>query len=410
MNFEIVEETTNPAVIKVIGAGGGGSNAVNRMMDYNLKYVDFIVVNTDLQALNCSKAPVKIPIGSQLTGGLGAGGDPEVGEKAALEDKEAVSEAIKGSDMLFITAGMGGGTGTGSAPVIAKIAKELGILTVAIVTKPFIFEGRPRMKLAEEGIKKLREHVDAIIVLPNQNLYKALPSTAPLINSFEAANEVLRKAVQGISSIIYDNGTINVDLADVRTAMKGQGTARMGIGVGEGPNRAVDAATNAINNPLLEEAGIDGAKNLLVNIYGSKDLALDEIEDIMNLITMNVDKDVKVFLGVCVDESMKDKINVIVIATGFESETSERTEVSTNVINTVMSEPSVSGDFISAGEWTKMNKLKQPTLPGLVARNETEVNERQEVPVLKRPVLDFKLASMPTESDLEKPAYYRYAK
>lgn len=415
-NIEVVEKSTNPAVIKVFGAGGGGSNAVNRMLECNFKYVDFIVANTDLQALSSSKAPVKLGLGAKLTGGLGAGGKPEVGEQAALEDKEAIANAIKGADMLFITAGMGGGTGTGSAPVIAQIAKEMDILTVAIVTKPFSFEGVQRMETAEQGIKKLKEFVDAIIVIPNQNLYKIFPNSIPFHESFAAVNEILRQAIQGISNIVYDNGLINVDLADVISAMKGQGSARMGIGIGEGANKAIDAAAAAINNPLLEDSEFEGAKNILVNIYGSNSLTIDEVNEIMDMITMTARKDAKIVFGSCHDDSLGDKVHVIMIATGFEpcsgKLAAEKEKNEMQSFSKSKNEVSASGDFVTLSEWSKINKFKQPTLPGLGTRNENEkeITPREVPVVLKRPTLDFTVASIPSESDLETPAYFRYLK
>lgn len=420
MNIEVVEKgsekSTNPAVIKVFGTGGGGSNAVNRMLECGFKYVDFIVANTDLQALRNSQAPVKLGLGANLTGGLGAGGKPEVGEKAAMEDKDAIASAIKGADMLFITAGMGGGTGTGSAPVIAQIAKEMEILTVAIVTKPFSFEGQQRMEIAEEGIKKLKEYVDAIIVIPNQNLYKVFKSAMPFHKCFEEVNEILRQAIQGISNIVYDHGLINVDLADVISAMKGQGSARMGIGIGEGENKAVEAANSAINNPLLGDSSFEGAKNILVNIYGSDTLSTNEVEEIMEMITTGSNKDAKIVFGACHDESLGDSVRVIMIATGFETENKklkekEETEIpETAEIKNAPLETLGTGDFVSSSEWSKISKMKQGTLPGLGARNESVCESKKEPLPVRRPVLDFSNISIPTESDLEKPAYYRYAK
>ena len=307
----------NPTVIKVIGCGGGGSNAVNRMIDAHLQNVDFIVLNTDLQALSRSKAPNRIQIGQKVTGGLGAGGKPVVGEQAAQEDTETIKNILKGANMVFVTAGMGGGTGTGSAPIVAHIARELGALTVGVVTMPFAFEGKVRMQQAEEGIRKLHEEVDSLIVIPNQQLLKIVDKKLPIRQAFLLADDVLRQGVQGISSIITQSGEVNTDFADVMTAMKNQGDAILGVGEGEGDNRAVDAATNAINNKLLEDSHIDGAKNILVNICSSEDLALSETEEIANIVTASADPEVNIFWGQVIDPDMGDKVSVTVIATGF---------------------------------------------------------------------------------------------
>jgi cell division protein FtsZ len=325
MNIQVVDDAVaSPTVIKVIGAGGGGSNAVNRMISVGLANVHFIVANTDLQALSLAKAQIKVPLGSKLTGGLGAGGVPEVGEKAALEDKEAIQNALRGADMVFVTAGMGGGTGTGAAPVIAQIARDMGALTVGVVTKPFDFEGRRKMQLAEEGIAKLRESVDTLIVIPNQHLLKIVEKRTPIKEAFLIADDVLRQGVQGISDLITVPGEINIDFADVKTIMRGQGDALMGIGIGSGDNRAVDAATNAINNPLLEDAHIEGAKNILVNVTGGEDLSLSEYEEVVKIITSNSDPNALIIAGNAFDPNMKDMVKVSVIATGFRKQ--ERAE------------------------------------------------------------------------------------
>ena len=303
----------SPTVIKVVGVGGGGSNAVNRMIAAGVQNVEFCAVNTDLQALQRSNAEVRLPIGSELTGGLGAGGKPEVGEKAALEDKSEIQRVVQGADMVFITAGMGGGTGTGAAPVIAQIARDMGILTVGIVTKPFDFERRFKMQLAEQGIARLRESVDTLIVIPNQHLLKIVDKSTPITQAFLVADDVLRQAVQGISDLITKPGEINIDFADVRTIMHGQGEALMGIGVGDGDNRAVDAATSSINNPLLEDASIEGAKRILVNVSGGLDFTLSEYEEILNIITATADEDALIIAGTAVDELMENEVKVSVI-------------------------------------------------------------------------------------------------
>ncbi|MDA8425602.1 MAG: cell division protein FtsZ [Treponema sp.] len=318
MTIEMVEEKgVSPTVIKVIGAGGGGSNAVNRMIAAGLRNVQFIVANTDIQALNLSRAETRLGLGAKVTHGLGAGGKPEVGEKAALEDKEAIAQALRGADMVFVTAGMGGGTGTGAAPVIAQVARELGALTVGVVTKPFDFEGKVKARLAEEGIEKLRQAVDTLIVIPNQHLLKVVERSTPIKQAFQLADDVLRQGVQGISDLITIPGEINIDFADVRTVMSGQGDAIMGIGAASGDNRAVEAASKAVNNPLLEDARIEGARNILVNVSGGENLSLTEYEEIVNLITESADAEALVIPGIVYDASLGDEVRVTVIATGF---------------------------------------------------------------------------------------------
>jgi cell division protein FtsZ len=350
MELEILEETLgNKTVIKVIGAGGGGSNAVNRMISCGVKDVEFIATNTDLQALEKSEAKIKLPLGTKLTGGLGAGGNPEIGGQAAEEDKETLKNVLKGADMVFITAGMGGGTGTGSAPVIAKIAKELGALTVAVVTKPFDFEQKRKMGLAEDGIDKLYQEVDTLITIPNENLMKIVEKNTPIREAFLMADDVLRMGVQGISDLITQHGDINIDFADVKAVMHGQGEALMGIGTGRGDNRAIDAATSAINNPLLEEASIDGAKGLLVNVAGGSSLALTEYREVMDIIAENIDPDATVIPGTTIDESMDDEIKVTVIATGFRSRKEENAE--TEAENDVPALPGNNDEVLSYDKW-----------------------------------------------------------
>lgn len=315
-----IVDGASPTVIKVVGCGGGGSNAVNQMIDASVQSVDFIAMNTDLQALSRSKAATKLQIGAKLTGGLGAGGDPDVGERAAEEDADAITNLLRGANMVFVTAGMGGGTGTGSAPVVAKLAKEMGALTVGVVTTPFRFEGADRMSKAQEGIKKLHAAVDTLIVIPNQQLLKIMEKNATVLQSFRTADDVLRQGVQGISDIITRPGLVNTDFADVKSAMEGQGDAVLGIGIGHGDNRAVDAATLAINNPLMEDTHIDGAKNILVNICGSEDMGLTEVDEIITQITASADPKARVYWGQVIDSEMQDQISVTVIATGFSSE------------------------------------------------------------------------------------------
>lgn len=307
------------ATIKVIGVGGGGNNAVNRMIEHDLQGVEFIAVNTDAQALNLSKAEIKMQIGAKLTRGLGAGANPEVGRKAAEESKEQIEEALKGADMVFVTAGMGGGTGTGAAPVIAHIAKELGALTVGVVTRPFTFEGRKRANQAAGGISAMKEAVDTLIVIPNDRLLEIVDKSTPMLEAFREADNVLRQGVQGISDLIAVPGLINLDFADVKTIMTNKGSALMGIGIASGENRATEAAKKAISSPLLETS-IDGAQGVLMNITGSANLSLYEVQEAADIVASASDQEVNMIFGSVINESLKDEIVVTVIATGFNEE------------------------------------------------------------------------------------------
>ena len=315
----LVEEEVLPgAVIKVVGIGGGGGNAVNRMIQAGICNVQFISANTDIQALRHSQAPVKLQIGSQLTKGLGAGANPIIGREAALEDTEKIMDQLEGADMVFITAGMGGGTGTGAAPIIANIAKQMNILTVAIVTKPFVFEGKRRSQQAERGIVDLKDNVDALITIPNQRLLETVLPGTPMKAAFQVADDVLRQAVQGISDIISGHGEINLDFADVKTALSNMGVALMGTGVGEGENAAVEAAHRAINSPLLEDTKINGAKAVLVNVTGSSQITLHKVHEAVNIIQETADPEANILFGFVSDDSMEDQAKITVIATGFE--------------------------------------------------------------------------------------------
>ncbi|OFI05436.1 cell division protein FtsZ [Clostridium acetireducens DSM 10703] len=307
------------AQIKVIGCGGGGNNALNRMISSGLKNVEFIAINTDRQALMLSQASQKIQIGDKLTKGLGAGANPEIGKKAAEESKDEISQAIKGADMVFITAGMGGGTGTGAAPVIAEIAKSMGILTVGVVTKPFPFEGRKRMIHAEMGVKNLKETVDTLVTIPNERLLSIVDKKTTLVESFKLADDVLRQGVQGISDLITIPGLVNLDFADVRTIMIDKGLAHMGVGKGSGDNRAQEAAKQAISSPLLETS-IIGATGVLLNITGGGDLGLLEINEAAEIVQEAADPDANIIFGAVIDESLKEELRITVIATGFESD------------------------------------------------------------------------------------------
>jgi len=321
--FEFDTEATNPAVIKVVGVGGGGNNAVNRMIEAEVKCVDFIAINTDKQDLSLSKASQKIQIGGKLTKGLGAGAVPEIGAKAAEESRDEIAQYLQDADMVFVTAGMGGGTGTGAAPIVAEIAKEMGILTVGIVTKPFWFEGATRAKNARAGLENLKNAVDTLVVIPNDKLLAIAENKTTITESFKAADDVLRQGVQGISDLISRPGLISLDFADVKTIMKNTGCALMGIGKATGENRAQDAATKAINSPLLETS-ITGAKGVILNITGGSDLGILEIQAASELITKAADDDANIIIGAIIDETLGDEIQVTVIATGFEGNGHEK--------------------------------------------------------------------------------------
>ncbi|HYH45101.1 MAG TPA: cell division protein FtsZ [Thermoanaerobaculia bacterium] len=313
-----------PARIKVVGVGGGGGNAVNRMIDSQLRGIEFIAANTDLQALRKCRAPIKLQIGNLLTKGLGAGADPEMGRKAALEDTERILEILEGADMVFLTAGLGGGTGTGAVPIIASLAAEIGALTVAVVTKPFGFEGRRRMMLAERGVEELRGSVDTLITIPNERLLNFVERGTPLAEAFRIADDVLRQAVQGISDLITVPGEVNVDFADVRAIMTGMGMALMGTGIAKGEHRALEAAQRAISSPLLEETSIQGAKGVLINISGGPDLTLHEVAEAARIIADAVDPDANIISGMVIDPTMEEAMKVTVIATGFDYGIGER--------------------------------------------------------------------------------------
>jgi cell division protein FtsZ len=315
--IEIDENRNLGAKVKVIGIGGGGNNALNTMISYQLSGVEFIAANTDAQALAANMAPIKLQLGSNLTKGLGAGANPEIGRKAALEDVEKIREVLKGADMVFITAGLGGGTGTGGAPVIAEAAREVGALTVAIVTKPFHFEGKKRMKQAEEGLANLRMTADALITIPNQRLLSISGKNMTLIEAFKKADEILYHAAKGISDIIVGQGIINLDFADVRTIMSETGMALMGTGISSGENRSVEAAQKAISSPLLEDISIEGAKGLLINITGGENMTLNEINEATTLVQKEAHEEANIIWGMVIDQTMKDEVRVTVIATGF---------------------------------------------------------------------------------------------
>ncbi len=324
--IELDEATSQEATIKVIGVGGGGGNAINTMIECNIHGVEFVAANTDRQALAANLAPVKIQLGQALTKGLGAGANPDVGREAALEDRENIAAALEGADMVFVTAGMGGGTGTGAAPVIATIARELGALSVGVVTKPFFFEGNRRRRHAEAGIISLRDSVDTLITLPNQRLLSITEESTSMMDAFKKVDEVLLNAVQGISDLITFHGIVNVDFADVRTIMSDQGMALMGSGRAAGPRRALDAATQAVSSPLLEDVSIDGATGILINVTGGSGMTLHEIHMASSLIQEAADDDANIIFGSVIDENMGDELKVTVIATGFDKVETRRTD------------------------------------------------------------------------------------
>ncbi len=326
MPFQLEEEPERGARIKVVGIGGGGSNAVSRMFSSNMIGVEFVIINTDTQSLKSSPVPAKLQIGEKLTKGLGAGSNPEIGRRAAVEDTDKILPVLEGADMIFITAGLGGGTGTGASPIIANLAKELGILTVAVVTKPFNFEGKVRAMHAERGLTELREHVDTIITIPNQRLLNVVERDTPFIEAFRLADDVLRQAVQGISDLIIVPGLINLDFADVRTIMAERGIAMMGTGRASGENAATEAAKKAINSPLLENVSIQGARGVLINITGGPNLSLYQINEASSAICESAHSEANIIFGAVIDEASSDEVRVTVIATGFDRATKEEAE------------------------------------------------------------------------------------
>jgi cell division protein FtsZ len=318
--FSFQEDMLSPVRIKVIGIGGAGCNAINTMITSGLARVDFIASNTDLQALDRSLAPYKIQLGPERTRGLGAGAKPEIGRDAALESKEHIRECLEGADMVFVTAGMGGGTGTGAAPIVASIAREMGILTVGVVTKPFQYEGQRRNKHAEEGIRDMRRHVDTLLIIPNQRLLGIVDKSTPLLEAFKVADDVLRQAIQGIADVITTTGHVNVDFADVRTVMSHTGRAVMGMGISRGPNRAIEAAQKAMCSPLLEEGSVEGARGVLLNITGGASLSLHEVEEAASIIQQTADSEANIIVGQVINPDMGEDLIITVIATGFERE------------------------------------------------------------------------------------------
>ena len=331
---EIIRPSESGAIIKVIGVGGGGNNAINRMIETGIKGVEFIAVNTDRQALQISKASTRIQIGEKITRGLGAGADPNIGAQSAEESKAEISEALRGADMVFVTAGMGGGTGTGATPTVAACAKEMGILTIGVVTKPFTFEGKRRLAQAERGIESLKTKVDTLVVIPNDKLLQITDRKTTIIDAFKMADDILRQGVQGISDLIANPGLVNLDFADVKTIMLNTGMAHMGIGRASGENRAEDAAKQAIQSPLLETS-IEGARGVIINITGSSSLGLQEVNTAAELVQRSVDPEANIIFGTVIDETLEDEILITVIATGFAEEEPQKNIYTRNVIDPI---------------------------------------------------------------------------
>jgi len=380
-----IQNEPSPARIKVIGVGGGGCNAVNRMITSGLSGVEFIAINTDKQDLiNKSKAEVKLQIGAKLTGGRGAGAKPSIGEDAAKEDQEEINDVSRGADMVFVTAGMGGGTGTGAAPVIAKIARDHESLVVGVVTKPFEFEGEAKMRKAEEGIKKLREFVDTLIIIPNENLFKLVDSKTTSVQAYSLADDVLRQAVQSIVELIIKTGLINIDFADVQSTMKDQGDAHMGIGIGKGDNRAKAAADAAIDNPLLEDTGIEGATRLLVNISGPDTVSMHEIKEIMAAVKAKAASNVEVIFGQYIDPELGEDIKVTVIATGF----SARSASSAKSVDPGRKTETAPGEVLSIEHFNRIRQgsgaHSSDNYIGLVNNKTRDLNNNLDIPTYVR--------------------------
>ncbi len=391
MEFSIDNNINEGAVIKVIGVGGGGGNAINRMIEENVKGVEFIAANTDVQALKNSKAETVIQLGPKYTRGLGAGSQPEVGEKAAEESEEAIRESLDGADMIFITAGMGGGTGTGAAPIVAKIAKDLGALTVGVVTRPFTFEGPKRGRFAAEGIAKLKENVDTLLIISNNRLLEVVDKKTPMLEAFREADNVLRQGVQGISDLITAPGYVNLDFADVKTVMENQGTALMGIGVASGEDRVIEATKKAISSPLLETS-IDGAEQVLLNITGGLDMTLFEAQDASDIVANAATGDVNIILGTSINEELGDEIRVTVIATGIDPTKKENKTRTTRqsqihsipqkpVLDMEQAKPSQAEDDNAFGDW---DIRKEQTVRPKVDDTQFETIEKKDFDTFNR--------------------------
>ncbi len=377
--FELMDVSSQNAVIKVIGVGGGGGNAVNHMVEAKIEGVDFICANTDAQALNSSQIRTLLQIGTEVTKGLGAGANPEIGRQSALEDKDRIREALEGADMVFITAGLGGGTGTGAAPVVAQVAREMGALTVAVVTKPFPFEGAKRMQVAEQGMQELAQSVDSLITIPNEKLLSVLGKEMSLLNAFKAANDVLQGAVQGIAELITRQGLINVDFADVKTVMSEMGVAMMGSGIASGPDRAISAADEAIHSPLLEDVNLSGAKGILVNITAGMDLSIGEFEEVGNRVKEIACDDATVVVGTVIDPDMDGEMRVTMVATGLgemqlpvRQPTLVKTEEPAVASQEERQEEEASGPDFGNGKWDKPTYIRDKAAAAAVAEQQDE--------------------------------------
>lgn len=370
MEYENMNHICN---IKVIGVGGGGNNAVNSMVNSNITSAEFVAVNTDKQALLMSRAKHRIQIGEKLTRGLGAGSDPDIGLKAAEESKDILKQMLEGTDLVFITAGMGGGTGTGAAPVIASIAKEMGILTIAVVTKPFIFEGKRRMDNAERGIKELKGCVDTLVVIPNERLLKIVPKGTAVIEAFRTADDVLKQGIQGISDLIVTPSLINLDFADVKTIMKNRGLAHMGLGRGKGENRTIEAVRQAVSSPLLETT-IEGATGIILNIKGGLDLTLEEVYEAADLVKEVVDPSCNIIFGSGIEEDMEDEVEITVIATGF-SGTTVSDDMKKDIIRTVSNDIQKANDYANHGQDIKVNNLYEENVVEEPEDEEPEIDD-----------------------------------
>jgi len=395
------DDPRNDAKIKVIGVGGGGGNAVNRMIDAGMEGIEFIAANTDLQALRMSRAPMKIQLGVKLTNGLGAGANPEVGRKAALEDSDKIIEVLEGADMVFVTTGLGGGTGTGAAPIIASLASEMGALTVAVVTKPFAFEGKRRMQQAERGIAELMESVDTTIVIPNEKLL-GVAQDAGFFESFRVADDILRQGVQGISDIITIPGIINRDFADVKAIMAGMGYAVMGTATAAGPRRTTEAAQKAIASPLLEAGAIDGARGILINITGSASLKLAEVQEACTIIQSAADEDANIIFGAVLDEKMKDAVKITVIATGFKDSDQRRRRMDAQSAFVV----SRSDDFFEPTPEPESDPLPPPPPMVMQEASPVPVAMTSREPIGIDAMRDAMIANF-EQADLDVPAFLR---
>src|SRR5712671_5534166 len=388
LRLRLEEEGCAGARIKVVGVGGGGSNAVNRMVQAGFDGVEFIVANTDLQALRMNAASIKLQIGSKLTKGLGAGADPNVGRQAALEDTEKIIQALDGADMVFVTTGLGGGTGTGAAPVIASLASELGALTVAVVTKPFKFEGKKRLMQAERGLDALRECVDTIITIPNERLLAIIDRTTPMVEAFATADDVLRQAIQGISDLVLVPGLINLDFADVKTIMAGMGMAMMGTGIGEGPDRAIDAARRAIASPLLEGASVNGARGVIINVTGGSDLSLVEVSEASSIVQEAAHEDANIIFGAVIDPSLNGKVKITVIATGFGPQAAARPASSGSSAQTP----------VDMTQYADVGRLRaEPVAPSAGVSERAAITQR--LSIARRPALDLPLVAASAVAD-----------